>query len=147
VSRPRARRPPGALIAAAGAVVWAALALVAAYTLPLYGGDACSGPSSGATACTTSSATLVEVNGERAAALLALPLAAALLVAWLLARRLAGGRVWTLRLAFALVVPTGALGLVSALAPAVLPVAVLLAVGGALVAARQGDSTPPDSAR
>jgi hypothetical protein len=136
VSHRRARRPPGALIAAAGAVAWAALALVAAYTLPVYEASECSGFSSGPATCSASHATLVAVNGERVAALLALPLAAALLVAWLLARRLAGGRAWTLRVAFALVVATGAPGLVTALAPAVLPVAVLLAVGAALAASR-----------
>lgn len=132
VSLRRLRRLPGALIAAACAVVWASLALAAAYTLPVYEGQACS--SSGG--CESTGATLVDVNGARAAALLALPLAASLLVAWLLQRRLAGGRAWTLQAAFTLAVATGALGLSSALAPAVLPVAVLLAVGAALVASQ-----------
>jgi hypothetical protein len=132
VSLRRLRRAPGALIAAGGAVAWASLALVAAYTLPVYSGEACAEPGG----CHSTSGTLVEVNGGRAAAVLALPLAAALIVAWLLARRLAGGRAWTLRAAFVLVTATGALGLTSVLAPAVLPVAVLLAVGAALTASR-----------
>ena len=83
--------PFAARIALVLALVWSALLVVAAFTLPLYGFSSESATVDGSSGRdeVSGTATLVQVNGWMAALVMAVPLAVALLVALLLA---VGGR-------------------------------------------------------
>jgi hypothetical protein len=72
------------------AVVWGFLLVVAAFVAPVYGtssGSAASGPDGTVSAATSEgTATLVEVNGYGVLVVVSVPLVAAVVVAWALAR-------------------------------------------------------------
>ena len=71
-------------IALAGATLWSLALVVAALTVPVYSGETTSSDSTGATIATSTSATLVEVNGWWGLVVACLPLLACLVVGALL---------------------------------------------------------------
>jgi hypothetical protein len=112
------------------AAAWAAGLVLAGGLVPVYGSSAAASTTAGKTVWTSTTGTLVEVNGPRVLALLALPFLAVGLVGVALRHRRthqrcgAGGPAWLV---------TGLLGAVSVLGvltigPFLAPVAVLLAV-------------------
>jgi hypothetical protein len=127
------------------AALWGALLVAGALTLPVYSGAGSSMSCTSAGVCSTTSAsnesaTLVGENGTTALAVVAAPLAAALLCALLLHRRCARGSRAALVAAWALVGALGAFALVALLTVGLLvvPVVALLAGSAALTPAPRG---------
>jgi hypothetical protein len=115
------------------AVVWSVGLLVAALTLPAYSGSTSSTSSDGTVTESTTTSTLVEVNGREVLVVLAFPLLASLAVSAILAeRRRATERLfpWLDAGAWVVVAACGALVVLGAASIGlfVLPVAAALAV-------------------
>lgn len=122
-------------LALAGAATWSAALVVAALTLPAYSGETAGTDSTGAATGSSTTATLVEVNGWWGLVIASLPLVACLVVAVLLLG--AGGRAAQVA-ALVVVALLGALTVLSLLsiglflvpAVALLGLAVLVALNG-----------------
>lgn len=117
----------GALLAAG---LWATGLLVAGSLVPAYSSSATARTSGGVTTVSTASSTLVQVNGVRVVALLALPLLAVVIVAGLLRRRRSHARSGAGAPAWVVTGLLGAVSIVGALSIGlfVAPVALLLVV-------------------
>jgi hypothetical protein len=120
-------------VALVAAALWSVGLLVGAATLPAYTGSSAGTTSDGRPTGSTTSSTLVEVNGRGVLVVLALPLAASLVVATLLLvrQRVPSRRLpWLVAAAWLAVAACGALGVLGLLSIGVfvLPVAAALAV-------------------
>jgi hypothetical protein len=124
-ARTAARRRYLAVRMTAGALVWSIGLVLVALFVPVYGS---SETSAGDNGVTLTHATLVQVNGPRALALMAIPAVVSIVVAWALRAMWAGVR-WSVGVAWAAVIVLAAetvVGIVS-VGIFILPVTVLLA--------------------
>ncbi len=133
------RRGRVAFALAAAAVVWSALSVAGAFTLPAYGDESCVGGSGLGTVCRSETSTLYQVNGRDAIELLGGVAAVTLLAALALHRRCARGTRGAKRLAWIAIAALAGLSIVgaSSIGIFVFPVALLLAAAAALT------PTPP----
>ena len=112
------------------AVVWSALFAASAFFFPAYSGERCTATPAGAAECTSTSATLVGVNGLGIVVWVVLPAAAALLDWLLLHRTCATGSRKASDLAWLLVVGLLVFSLVTGFSIGLLVFPTALLLGG-----------------
>jgi hypothetical protein len=130
-------------IALAAAALWAGGLGVAALTLPAYTGSSSTADASGGLETTSTTATLVEVNGTWGLVVACLPLAVCLVVGALLLGP--GGRATQLAAA-ALVALLGALTVLSLLSIGIFIAPVTVGLAVAVISALTASGAPPREA-
>ena len=128
-------------IALAGATLWSLALVVAALTVPVYSGDTAGADADGVPGATSTTATLVEVNGWWGLVVAALPLGACLVVGTLLLGP--GGRAATVA-AVVVVALLGVLTVLSLLSIGVFLAPAVAGLGVAVLAALAAPTQRPD---
>ena len=126
--------------ALAGATLWSLALVVGALTVPLYSSDTSSGDSTGTASTTSSTATLVEVNGGWGLVVAGIPMVACLVVGALVLGP--GGRVTTI-VAAVVVAALGVLTVLSLLGVGLFLAPVTAALGLAVLGSLSSPARHP----